>query len=491
DSRREARVDVAGALGKVRDFFVEYLKGPDGGVGREYLADRDLLEAIDDFELGLAPALPGRLREYAERHKLPIDVLVQAGVLGRDGRREPMLGRLVFPIHDERGRVVGFGGRVLPGEADERRPKYVNSPESPFFNKRRLLYGLRQVKLAGTRQIIVVEGYTDAIACHLAGFSGAVATLGTALTLDHAKKLERYATEGAVLLFDGDRAGRQAAERAFRELVHTPLDVRIALLPEGKDPADLCGSGELAECLERAVDALTVWFRLLRQRLDLRNDAHVERAANECVRILSEIENPVRVQALQRRMEAQLGLGDGVLRPGAPRRRQVEDPAPERPVASAPKAPRKLGESDMDFVACLLMEPALLDDTESIEAVLSAGCTVERLAEVVEWLREGVAAGRQERPELVEVLLARAGEDAELKRFLLECADRAPRFRDPQGIFLKLRHGRQLFFAREQARQARAALEQALAEGDQELADRLTQHYMACLRKSKARPGQA
>lgn len=489
-SRREPRVDVAGTLGKVREFFASYLKGPEGRVGREYLAERDLLEAIDTFDLGLAPAVPGQLRAFGQRHDLPTDVLVQAGVLGRDGRREPLLGRVVFPIQDERGRVVGFGGRVLPDGSDDRRPKYVNSPESPFFNKRRLLYGLRQVKLAGTRRIIVVEGYTDAIACHLAGFTGTVATLGTALTLDHAKMLERYATEGVVLLFDGDRAGRQAAERAFRELVHTPLDVKISLLPEGRDPADLCDRGELEACIDEAKDALTVWFRLLRQRLDLTNDAQVQRAAGECERILGEVENPARAQALQRRMEAQLGLGDGALRPGQPRRRRQPDdgPAPAQPVP--PPAPSKLGESDIDLVACLLADSTLASDADAIEEILGAGCSVNRVRDIVGWVREGREAGRTERAALSDYVLARAGDDDALKRFLLESVDRSTRFRDPRGIFLKLRQGRQVFFAREQARQVRVQLQQALAEGNQELADQLTEHYMACLRQAKSQSGE-
>lgn len=325
---RGPKVDVHGALDQVREFFGAHLRSADGRAGREYLADRDLLAAIDDFDLGLHPTAQGALRAFAEQRKLPTDVLVQAGVLGRDGRREPLLGRLVFPIMDERGRIVGFGGRVLPGMPADR-PKYVNSPESPFFNKRRLLYGLRQVKDAGTRRVVVVEGYTDVIACHLAGLTGAVATLGTALTLEHAKLLERYALEGVVLVFDGDRAGRQAADRAFRELVHTRLNVKMVLLPEGSDPADLCKRendqvpSRLETLLEGADDAVTTWFRLLRQRFDLTNDADAERAAAECTAILAEIESDARREALAQNMARYLGLQDSkTLRPARLRPRR-------------------------------------------------------------------------------------------------------------------------------------------------------------------------
>src|SRR6185436_14394001 len=125
-------------------------------------------------------------------------------------------------------------------------PKYINSPESPFFNKRQVLYGLHKCKQAGSRRIVVMEGYTDVIACHLAGFTGAVATLGTAFTAEHARILERFATAGAVLLFDGDAAGEQAAQRAYGELLETRLPVAIALMGElqvgagkAKDAGDL------------------------------------------------------------------------------------------------------------------------------------------------------------------------------------------------------------------------------------------------------------
>ncbi len=490
---RAPKIDFHGALSQVRDFFSAYLKGPDGRVGREYLADRDLLEAIDDFHIGLHPAMPGALRRFADQRKLPIDVLVQAGVLGRDGRREPLLGRVIFPIVDERDRVVGFGGRILPGEVDDRRPKYINSPESPWFNKRRVLYGLRQAKTAGTRKIVVVEGYTDVIACHLVGLTGTVATLGTALTLDHAKMLSRYATDGVVLLFDGDRAGRQAAERAFRELVHTDLSVRVALLPEGRDPADLCVDGDGAETglqrvIDTAPDALTMWFRLLRQRLDLTVDADVQRAAAECGQILGEVTNPARREALQRNMSRHLGISEGALQPGKPRRRREDpDEAPMDRPASAPvrrRPPTKFEEADCDLVACALIEPGILERPEFLE-LRGVGFVTPRMNDVFDWIAASREAGADSVDAMAKFVMARAGEDDAMRRFLAECIDRSRRVRDVDGTFLTLRQGRQFHYAREQAQQVRMRLNQALADGDRELADQLTEHYMTLLRKSR------
>ncbi len=330
EPRGPRRKDVHAVLDVVQQWFERELTGNGGVAARAYLERRGLMTAAAaPFRLGAHPSEAGRFARFVREQGLPGDVLAQAGLLRADGH-EPLRGRVTFPIGDDRGRIVGFGGRVLPDPripaAEDRRPKYLNSPESPFFNKRRLLYGLRQCKDANTRRLVVVEGYTDVIACHVAGFTGAVATLGTALTQEHAKLLERFATDGVVLLFDGDRAGRQAADRAFRELVHTSLPVRIALLPEGVDPADLvriepgtdpevaaAGREELRRLVDGADDALTMWFRLLRQRLDLTVDANVQRVAAECGKILADVENRARCEALRGAMARHLGLTEGAI----------------------------------------------------------------------------------------------------------------------------------------------------------------------------------
>ena len=190
-------------LAEVASFFHRALDTDEGRLGRDYLEGRGLGPAIGTWQLGYHPR-PGALLRYAQELRLPREVLEQAGLL-RNGR-EIFAGRVIFPIEDERGRTVGFGGRLVPGapgsetDGDYKPPKYLNSPESPFFNKRRVLFGLHRAKRAGQRRIVVMEGYTDVIACHLAGFTGAVASLGTAFTSEHAKIVERYATEGIVLM---------------------------------------------------------------------------------------------------------------------------------------------------------------------------------------------------------------------------------------------------------------------------------------------------
>ncbi|MFK7742579.1 MAG: DNA primase [Planctomycetota bacterium] len=330
------------ALAQVADWLHRQLLAPEGELARNYLDQRGLSEAMAPWLLGYHPAAgedrrAGALTAFAREQQLPFEVLEQAGLI-KNGR-EMFAGRLIFPIVDERGRTVAFGGRIVPGApgseqrpgSDYKPPKYLNSPESPFFHKRRVLYGLRAAKQAAERRLVVMEGYTDVIACHLAGFTGAVASLGTAFTSEHARTVERYADQGLVLMFDGDRAGKQAAERAQRELVNSRLDVRIAMVgstsstasnePAPKDPADIVlprpGEDEelvierrarFADLLDGAQDSLTIWFRLLRQRLDLTQAVHVETAARECAALLELVEVQVRRDALVNEMARHLDV---------------------------------------------------------------------------------------------------------------------------------------------------------------------------------------
>lgn len=186
--------------------------------------------------------------------------------LVRSGQRGPIDGfrnRLTFPICDELGNPIAFGARKIDPE-DE--PKYLNSPESPIFHKGRSLYGLHLAKRAiiEHKLAIVCEGYTDCMACHEAGFEHSVATLGTSLTRDHARLLQRLA-ERVVLLFDGDEAGQRAADRAVEVFFAETIDVLICTLPDGLDPDELLRQPEGAErfrtAIEGAVDAVTYQVR--------------------------------------------------------------------------------------------------------------------------------------------------------------------------------------------------------------------------------------
>lgn len=244
--------------------------GPDAPCRELVRSRRFSDETVAAWGLGAAPAEWDGLLRYARGRGLRPETLAAAGLLkprsGGDGHYDTFRNRLVFPIGDELGRPVAFGGRRID-PADE--PKYLNSPESPVFSKARTLYGLHLARRAviESRRALVVEGYTDVIACHQAGLANVVATMGTALTRDHARVLKRLC-DVVVLVFDGDEAGQAAADRAVEVFFAEPIDVKICVLPEGKDPADLLAGPEgrpvLDAALDGAVDALA--FKVCRFR---------------------------------------------------------------------------------------------------------------------------------------------------------------------------------------------------------------------------------
>jgi len=502
------------ALAAVAGFFQRVLLAPDAGkLAREYLEQRGLSDAIGPWRLGCSPP-QGALTQFAQKNDLPKDVLEAAG-LWRNGR-ELFANRLMFPIEDERGRVVGFGGRLVPGapgsegDGDYKPPKYLNSPESPWFNKRRVLFGLHRAKIAGQRRIVVMEGYTDVIACHLAGFTGAVASLGTAFTADHARVIERYATEGLVLMFDGDRAGVQAAERATRELLSSRLSVRIALMGDAdggaKDPADVVVArpGEdpelvterrarFADVLDGAEDYIAVWFRLLRRRLDLSQAVHVETAAQECAALLATVESPVRQAALLDQMARHLALPAPTLERMLQKlqrnqRNQRNQPRPGQGDGAAAVAPpaapaTPMARTELDMLACVLAAPRLLEGFD----LASAGDLAATTATLLSWAIDGVALGRGKTDELMRYLMARAAEAPDLQQRLGAAHARSLKMPDPAGVLAGLLAGRRRVTGEVQRRQWRQQLQDALAVGDQARAAELQRHLLTQLREERPR----
>ncbi len=225
-------------------------------------------ESIQEFQLGVSPNDWSYLKDKLTQEQ--IDTGIQAGLLKQklDNNHvyDAFRHRIMFPILDESGAPIAFGARRLD-ETDE--PKYLNSPETSLFNKSKTLYGynLANRHIRESKKAIVVEGYTDVIACHQAGFKNVVATLGTALTSDHADKLCKICNE-VVLIFDGDNAGQLAANRAVEIFFKKNLDVMICVLPEGKDPADLASKPEeFTKQLDEAKDALSFKFDRMQDSL--------------------------------------------------------------------------------------------------------------------------------------------------------------------------------------------------------------------------------
>lgn len=225
-------------------FFYHHLTQTESGKkALSYLRERGFSKStITKFGLGYAPEAWDGLLKAASDHHLSEEVLEKAGLIiprkDGSGYYDRFRGRIVFPILSHVGKVLGFGGRVLSGESDQ--PKYINSPETPVYNKSRVLYGLYQAKHAvrKSEEALLVEGYTDVISLHQAGIRNAVASSGTSLTRDQVRMLGRYARR-VLLVFDADAAGTGAAMRAIDVVLPEGLSVYIVALPAGDDPDSL------------------------------------------------------------------------------------------------------------------------------------------------------------------------------------------------------------------------------------------------------------
>lgn len=245
-------------------FFREQIgKSP---VAKDYLQKRGLEDSVvAEWELGYAPDVGEALAIYLQKKGYTLSLcrtlfLVEEDTSG--GYYDKFRGRLMFPIRDERGGLVAFGGRVLGDSL----PKYINSSDTPLYRKGRVLYGMNRAALSlgkkKPRQIVLCEGYLDVIACHRAGVTGAVASLGTALSEEHAKMMARWSDE-VVILYDADSAGQKAAERALEVLKPEKIPVRVALMPSGEDPDTLLrNEGPAAVVNAVAGASLPTAFRL-------------------------------------------------------------------------------------------------------------------------------------------------------------------------------------------------------------------------------------
>ncbi|MEN8237042.1 MAG: DNA primase [Pseudomonadota bacterium] len=224
-------------------WYQEQLKQANARSASTYLQSRRLQQStVDTFQLGFAPARQSVKREFLRRGYSE-DLLLKAGLLARKGENGPTYdrfrNRVIFPILDKRGRVIGFGGRVL----DDAKPKYLNSPETLLFSKRQSLYGLHQTHQhsKNNQPLIIVEGYTDVLALYQAGYKKVVAPLGTALTPEQIQQLWRLNSE-PILCFDGDEAGQRAAYRAAERalpLLKPGFSMQFVQLPHGEDPDSL------------------------------------------------------------------------------------------------------------------------------------------------------------------------------------------------------------------------------------------------------------
>lgn len=269
--RAEKRDSLHDVMQAAQDWFVDNLRGADGVQAREYLKSRGFdAHTVERFGFGLAPDDRQALKQALSR--FPEEMLIEAGLRIVVEDRDPydrFRGRLMLPIQDARGRVIAFGGRILDATTDA--PKYLNSPDTPLFDKGRTLYNLHRAAPAARQsgRIIVVEGYMDVIALAAAGIEECVAPLGTALTEQQIALLWRQ-VETPILCFDGDAAGQRAAMRAVSRtlpMLKPGHSLRIVTLPSGMDPDDLVkrnGPGAMEKLLGGANSLVEMLWRFER-----------------------------------------------------------------------------------------------------------------------------------------------------------------------------------------------------------------------------------
>jgi DNA primase len=414
------RHDLTSVLDAANTAYQRRLHLPEGRAALDYLCGRGLTdETIRHFALGWSGEGRGGLIAELKREGIEQDLLFEAGLLrgGEDGGRisELFFNRVTFPIRDRRGRVISFGGRTL----GDGQPKYLNGPETTLFSKRRNLYALDLARAARGATIMVVEGYMDVIALHQAGFAGAVAPLGTALTEEQLEELWRL-TPTPVLCFDGDAAGARAAARSADlalPLLAPDRTLRIAALPEGEDPDTLVrrqGNAAFQAVLDAARPLADALYDLLREaggeRTPEQRAAFRTRLETAARRIPDRaLSDEYRAALLERFRAGRPGQWrPNQWRPGEQRpaeQRPGEQkfgqhrPGQQRPGATrtaprmVPNAGRTVAERMRVLTAILLRHPNLLHDVEHAYAALALLPPLDRVRHaLLAWAHEAAHA---------------------------------------------------------------------------------------------------
>jgi len=334
DARGEERYEV---LRRAERLYTRLFQGEEGAAARAYLAKRGLVDETNAaFGIGWAPRHGSPLLEAARRSGFGVDVLVETGLVKRsdDGRTFDFFrGRLMIPIRDRIGRTVGFGARVLPEDEAEALGKYVNTPETPLFHKGRLIYGLDGASEAirKTRQLVLVEGYTDVMAAYQTGRKNVAAVLGTSTTDEHAGLIRRTGAQRVTLLFDGDEAGRKASYRALAGLLPVGVEVSITTLAAGTDPCELLLAEGGGEAFDAEIEGAREWFVWALEDMAGLRGASLAAAADELFALIACLGKAVERSARLSEMAAALSLPEEDLRV---QWRQFEERRRARPAAA-------------------------------------------------------------------------------------------------------------------------------------------------------------
>ncbi len=387
-------------------FFNEQLYGPAGKECLEYVQRRGMTKAsVTRFGIGFAPNSWNALVDAMRKKGYTDQELRDADLVGEKNGRvyDRFRNRLMFPIIDVRGNVIGFGGRVL----DDSKPKYLNSNETLIFNKRKNLFGMNIAKKTKYPFIILVEGNIDVVALHQFGFDNAVASLGTSLTEEQVTLLARY-TEQVVLTYDSDEAGQRAAQRAIPMLEKAGIQVKVLKMEGAKDPDEFLhkfGPDKFKLLLESSSSRVEYQLNAIAAKYDLRQDEQRVRFLHDCADLISSLSSPVQREIYGGRVaevakispEAmKMEIGRAWKRRQAQQKKKQEaiDLAPAR--ALQPKSHTihyenvKSAMAEECIIAQVLREPALLDKTKTLQAEMFS---CELLGRVYGQLRQRHEAG--------------------------------------------------------------------------------------------------
>ncbi|MEV7563807.1 DNA primase [Streptomyces tanashiensis] len=318
--QRGERIRLIEAHKIAAEYYAGQLGSAEAEIGRKFLAERGFDQAAaEHFGVGYSPAGWDHLTRYLRGKGFSDKELILSG-LSQDGRRGPIdrfRGRLMWPIKDVGGEIVGFGARKL--RDDDNGPKYLNTPETPVYKKSQVLYGVDLAKkdIAKVSRAVVVEGYTDVMACHLAGVTTAIATCGTAFGGDHIKILRRLLMDNGsarvIFTFDGDAAGQKAALRAFEDDQKFAAETYIAIAPDGMDPCELRlakGDEAVAELVRPRTPLFEFALRQIVTRYDLETPAGRAAALDEAAPIVAKIKNIASQHEVAVQLAGMLGILD-------------------------------------------------------------------------------------------------------------------------------------------------------------------------------------
>ena len=357
-------------------YFYKLLRSPRGEKAYAYFRKRELSdETMRKFGLGYSDQYSDDLYRYLRHMGYDDALLKESGLVSIDevrGGHDKFWNRAMFPIMDVNGRIIGFGGRVM----DDSTPKYLNSPETEIFNKRKNLFALNVAKKSKLGYLILVEGYMDAIALHQYGFDCAVASLGTSLTEEHATLLSRY-TEQVVLIYDGDEAGQNATKRAIPMLEKAGLQVKVLQMRDAKDPDEFLkkfGADRFRLLLEESSNRVEYQLRAIQKKYDLSVDEDRVKFIGEAADLVSSLGSAVQREIYGISPEAmKIEVGKAYKRRLNREKRKQERIELAPAVAAQPKSRTihydnvKSAKAEEIVLAQCLTDPAMMDETENLK----------------------------------------------------------------------------------------------------------------------------